>query len=135
MGLFDSLFPKPKYPDPPAVTSGLPTPDGATQTQVGIAFNPAITPSLKKAAVGVVATAGAPLTFTVPVAAARVRFTVGPTEIPEGADPVAAWCALVKRTPGRGVELKAGDTITAIPVWLSPDGVAVPPDTLACEVR
>ncbi len=135
MGLFDPLFPKPQYPNPPEEASGLPAPDAVTETVVGVAFNPAITPSLKKSATAVVATAGAPLTFTVPVNAGRVRLTLGPTEIPEGADPVAAWCGAVKRSPGRGAEVKVGDVLTVTPVWLAPDGVSVPPDTLACEVR
>jgi|SRR5579871_2041072 len=126
MGPFD-LFPDPQYPDPPDASS-------SASMAVAVAYNPAINPP-KSPSDAVVATPGAPLTFTVPAGASRVRFTFGPTETPDGADPIAAWCGAIKRTPARDVQVKPGDVVTVTPLWLSPESLTVAAGLLSCEVR
>jgi len=125
MGPFD-LFPDPQYPDPPDASS-------SAQAAVVVAYNPAINPP-KSPSDAVVATSGAPLTFTVPPGASRVRFTFGPTETPDGADPIAAWCGGVKGVPRDGA-VKPGDVVTVTPIWLSPESLTVAAGLLSCEVR
>jgi hypothetical protein len=127
MGLFD-FYPTPDYPAPPAAPA-LPAVDAPTETVVQVAYSPRAAVSAGKV-LDVVP--GLPLRFPVPANAVSVRFRIGPTETEAGTDPVAGWCAGIRRDQPREATLVPGEMVSVTPLWIASD--AIPEDALRCEV-